>query len=179
MNTIFQHEQTCQSVFRNIGERETKTSSLRSNDVRGNLTTRMPTWTATQCHHQNTELEATLSVKICVSKIFRKSPQRRLERRRALGHWKRLEYHQALRDQLQLDASNTGEKKVHLLSNTDGENYIRKFDDIAKNFKRCGKVPNNLQAFPITIAIWTQVTSDLLEDFILADQGVKTSSEWR
>ena len=30
------------------------------------------------------------------------------------------------------------EKKVHLQSNTDGENYIRKFDDPSKKFKPQG-----------------------------------------
>ena len=43
------------------------------------LTTRMPTWTITQYFHQITNLEATLSVKNCVSKILKHSPQRRLE----------------------------------------------------------------------------------------------------
>ena len=33
------------------------------------------------------------------------------------------------------DPSNTGERKVHLQSNTDGEKNISKFDDLANNFK--------------------------------------------
>ena len=44
--------------------------------LRGELTTRMPTWTIAQYFHQITKLEATLSVKTCVSKIFKHSPWR-------------------------------------------------------------------------------------------------------
>ena len=68
----FQQEQTCPKIFRCIGTRETKSSSLRSHECKKKKT-RMPTWTTTQYRHQNTELEATLSVKTHVSKILKKN----------------------------------------------------------------------------------------------------------
>ena len=69
------------------------------------------------------------------------------------------------------DPSNTGERKVHLQSNTDVEIYIRKFFDLAKNFAPqseeehdlhnhvldsiCaifGKYLQSLQDFPLNVA---------------------------
>ena len=61
--------------------------------------TRMPSWTNTQYFHQITKLEATPSVKTCVSRFLKESPGRRQEHQ-ARGNWKRLE-HQAPGDRLQ------------------------------------------------------------------------------
>ena len=99
------------------------------------------------------ELEATPSVKTCVSKIPSSSGQ--LEAAGASGSGRPVAAE---------DPSNTSEGKVHLQSNTDGEKYIQKFDDPANNLKpqseeehefhnqvldsccaRFGKVHNNLQ----------------------------------
>ena len=55
----------------------------------------MPTLRPTQYLHQITELEATPSVKHCVSKILKNAPQRRLEHHQAPGGWERLEQRQA------------------------------------------------------------------------------------
>ena len=76
---------------------------------------------------------------------------------------------------------NTGDGKVHSQANTDGETYIRKFDDSSKNFAprseeehefdtlvlhsiraKVVKYLNNLQDFPLKVAIWSQLTSDYL-----------------
>ena len=59
---------------------------------------RMPTWTITQFLHQNTKLEATPSVKTCVSNTLKESLGQRHEHP-ALDNWKRLE-HQAQDDWL-------------------------------------------------------------------------------
>ena len=53
----FQHEYTCWRIFRHIGQREAKASSLLR--------------TITQYFDQNTKLEATPSVKICVGQILK------------------------------------------------------------------------------------------------------------
>ena len=67
---VIQRAQTCPRIFRCIGKRETKASWVLSNDCEKKLTTKMPTWPFAQYLHQNIELEATPSVKNCVSKIF-------------------------------------------------------------------------------------------------------------
>ena len=85
-------------------------------------------WTITQYFHQNIKLEATPSVKTCVSKILKEWTTRR-QVHQALVNWKRLEHQAPVAAE---DPSS--EKKVHLHPNTDGENYISKFDDPA-NFK--------------------------------------------
>ena len=46
---------------------------------REKIASRMPTWTITQYFHGNIKLEATASVKPCVSKILKESAKRRLE----------------------------------------------------------------------------------------------------
>ena len=75
----------------------------------------------------------------------------------------------------------SSEKKVHLHPHTDGEQYIKKVDDLAKSFKprseeeheihnqiknsvcaRLGNDPNMLQDFRLNVAIWSQSTSDCL-----------------
>ena len=91
----------------------------------------MPTWTTTQSLHWITKLEATPSVKNYVSKILKEftvttTGARQLEA---------AEVSTSGRPFAAEDPSNTGERKVHLHSNTDGEGYIGKFDDLAKNFK--------------------------------------------
>ena len=82
--------------------------------------------------------------------------------------------HQAPGDLATEDWSKTGEGKIHLQSNTDRENYIRKFDGPAKNFTpqseeehefynqvlgsigaTFGKYPN-VPDFPLNFAIWSQ-----------------------
>ena len=86
-------------------------------------------WTITQYFHQNIKLEATPSVKTCVSKILKEWTTRRQEHQ-APVNWKRLEHQAPVAAE---DLSS--EKKVHLHPNTDGENYISKFDHPANNFK--------------------------------------------
>ena len=72
-------------------------------------------------------------------------------------------------------------EKVYLRPNTDGDQYIRKFDDPANNFKpqreeeyefynrvlnsfcaRFGNDPTNLQAVLLNVAIWCQFTSSCI-----------------
>ena len=75
---------TCQSLLRlwilyfpsmskRAGESFAASASAKQKPVH---CTAMPTWTVTQYFHQITKLEATLSVKTCVSKIFKHSPWR-------------------------------------------------------------------------------------------------------
>ena len=127
----------------------------------------MPTWTVTQYLHQNDKLKATPSVKSCVSRILKK-----------VTRWTTgasCSGRPVAREKF------SSEKKVHLPPNTDGEKYISKFDDYAKKFKpqsegedsfynqvlnstcaRFGEDPNNIQNFPLNVAIWSQVTRDCL-----------------
>ena len=66
----------------------------------------------------------------------------------------------------------TGDGKVHSQANTDGETNIRKFGDYSKNFAPRSeeehefdtvvKYLNNLQDFPLKVAIWKQFMSDCL-----------------
>ena len=80
---------------------------------------RVPTWTITQFFHQTTKLEATPSVKTCVSNTLKESLGQRQEHP-ALDNWKRLE-HQAPGDWL-LQKILQVKKKVHLHPNDDGRN---------------------------------------------------------
>ena len=97
-----------------------------------NSARRLPTWTLAQYFHQNTKHEATPSVKTRVSNIPKESPGRRHEHH-SLDNWKRLK-HQAPGDRL-LQKTLQVKRKFHLHPSTDGEKYIRKFDDLAMNFK--------------------------------------------
>ena len=96
----------------------------------------------------------------------------------ATGKW--LE-HQASGDRL-LQKILQVRRKFILIEITDGEEYIRKFDDTAKNFKPqseeehefynqvlnslCAqdlvKYPTSLQEFPLNVAMWSQVTIECL-----------------
>ena len=55
--------------------------------LRGNWTTRMPTWTITQFFHQITKLESTPSVKNCVSKMLKNPPWSSIKLRATGGGW--------------------------------------------------------------------------------------------
>ena len=55
------------------------------------------------------------------------------------------------------DSSNTDGRKVHLKSNTDGANYLRKFDDPAKNLSRRVRRSTNF-----TITYWTVFVQHLV-----------------
>ena len=118
----------------------------------------------------STELEATPSVKTCVSKILKESPVRRQEKQ-ALDNWKQQE-HQLQQMICQVERTFISIQKLM-------ERDIRKFDDPAKNFNslseeehefykkvldsicaKFGQYPTNLQNFPLNIAIWSQFTSD-------------------
>ena len=173
---IFRHEQTCWGIFRCIGKRETKPSSLRTNDCGEHSATRMPTWTITQHVRQNIKLEATPSAKTGVSKDSERvntttpgaSSSGQLETRGASSS----------RRPVATEDLSSG-KKVHLRPNIDGQQYIKKFDDPAENLKRqseeehefynqvlniiCARFfwyPDNLQDFPLNDAILSQFTSD-------------------
>ena len=86
-------------------------------------------------------------------------------------------------------SANAGEGKVPQ-ANTDGEQYIRRFDDPATSFQpqnleeqefcamvlhsicaECGKEPAELCDFPSNLAIWSQFTSDCLWASFWAKQG--------
>ena len=136
----------------------------------------MPPWTITQYPHQNIELETSPSVKKCVSKILKESPERRQE-------------HQGSRQLEAVGVSSSGrpvatedvssEKKVHLHPNIDGEK-ISKFGDPAKNvrpqseeyeFNRkllnsiCAKFSEDrayLHNSPFIVATWSQLRGDCL-----------------
>ena len=130
----------------------------------------MPTWTLTQHLHRVTKLEATLSVKPCVSKTSKNSQKRRLEPHQAPG-----------RPGAMIDPLNNGEGEVYPQTNTDGERYIRRSDDPAKSFQpqnqeeqefytivlhsicaTCRKDPADARDFPFNIAVWSQFTSNCL-----------------
>ena len=96
----------------------------------------MPTWNFTQYLHQITKFGGdSKREKPSVSKILKESTKR-CQDHQAPDNWKRLE-HQPPGDQKRLlrDPSNTGERKVYLQTNTDGEQYIKKFDDPATSFQ--------------------------------------------
>ena len=91
----------------------------------------MPTWTITQYLHQNTELEATPCVKTCqqdserffITMTGESSSGQLAAAVASSSAWP------------VVTEDPSCEKKVHLQSNTDGDKYIRKFDDRAKKFK--------------------------------------------
>ena len=140
-------------------------------------------WTITQYFHQNIKLEATPSVKTYVSKILKEWTTRRQEHQ-ALVNWKRLEHQAPVAAE---DPSS--DKKVHLHPNTDGENYISKFDDPA-NYKphsterarisqssveqfmcKIGWISHQSSRFPAQRCDLESIYERLFMAFILAYQG--------
>ena len=94
--------------------------------------------------HRNIKLEATPSVKTCVSMILKESTRRRQA---------------SSSGQLVATGDPSSEQKVHLHPNLDGEKYIRKFDDPAqkKSSRRVGRSTN------FTIKYWTGPVQDLVK----------------
>ena len=156
---------------------------------------RVPRWTVTQCLHQNTELEATPSVKTCVSKILKESLGSRQEHQ-SRGNWKRLE-HKAPGDRLLLRIRLTLVKGKFILNQTlmeqstsgksmilqeyqaeEHEFYSQNLDNICA---RLGRDPTNLQDSPLNVAIWSQPVHERLRiGFFLAKQrsrGVQSGDE--
>ena len=122
----------------------------------------MPTWTITEYLHQNIKLD------------LRQQDSERVNKTKpgaSISGQLETPGASSSRRPVATEVLSSG-KKVHLRLNTDGEQYIKKFDDPAKNFKRqteeehefykqvlnsiCarfGKYPSNLQDFPLNTAI--------------------------
>ena len=157
--------------------------------LRGNWTTRMPTWTITQYLHQITKLEATQSLKNSISKTRNISPQRRLEHHQAPGDRKRVEQHQALGNRKpweirwKLARGKFTSRRTLIKNNTSGNSMIQHKSFKPQNQEEqefytmvlqsiCAKFGEDLpQTFVIPSKLWFGASSQWLSmGFILPEQ---------
>ena len=134
----------------------------------------MRTWTITQCFHQSIQLDHSKREKRVSARFW--MSQQNNARSIKLGAFGSDGAASFGRPVAAEDLSS--EKKGHLLPNTDGEEYIRKFDHPAKSFKpqtevehelhnrvsnsicaRFGKYSTHIPDFPHNVAIWSQFTN--------------------
>ena len=115
---IFRQEQTCDRIFRYIGEREAKSQFIAQDCLREKLATKVPTWTITQYFHQNIKLEATPGVKT----LCQRDSARLNKTTPRTSSSEQLEVARASSSRRLGAAEDPSiEKKVHLHPNTDGE----------------------------------------------------------